>query len=42
LDSGAVVAVTLQIADKGDTATMDKTLIEAAMAAVAELAVHEV
>lgn len=36
LDSGAVVAVTLQAADKGDTATMDKTLIEAGMA-VAEL-----
>jgi transposase len=41
LDSGAVVAVTLQAADKGDTATMDKTLIEAGTA-VAELAVHEV
>jgi transposase len=27
LDSGAVVAVTLQAADKDDTATMDKTLI---------------
>jgi transposase len=40
LDSGAVVAVTLQAADKGDTATMDKTLIDAGMA-VAELAVHE-
>jgi transposase len=40
LDSGAVVAVTLQAADKGDTATMDETLIEAGMA-VAELAVHE-
>jgi transposase len=40
LDSGAVVAVTLQAADKGDTATMDKTLIEAGIA-VAELAVHE-
>jgi transposase len=39
LDSGAVVAVTLQAADKGDTATMDETLIEAGMA-VAELAVH--
>jgi hypothetical protein len=36
-----VVAVTLQAADKDDTATMDKTLIEAGMA-VAELAVHEV
>ena len=41
LDSRAVVAVTLQAADKGDTATMGKTLIEAGMA-VAELAVHEV
>ncbi|MDR3727286.1 MAG: transposase [Terracidiphilus sp.] len=40
LDSGAVVAVTLQAADKGDTSTIDKTLIEAGMA-VAELAVHE-
>jgi transposase len=40
LDSGAVVAVTLQAADKGDTATMDETLIEAGMA-VAEVAVHQ-
>src|ERR1035437_5354794 len=40
LDSGVVVAVTLQAADKGDTATMDETLIEAGMA-VAELAVRE-
>lgn len=40
LDSGAVVAVTLQAADKGDTATLDATLIEAGMA-VAELAVHK-
>jgi transposase len=40
LDSGAVVAVTLQAADKGDTATMDETLIEAGLA-VAELVVHE-
>src|SRR5665213_1701156 len=40
LDSGAVVAVTLQAADKGDTATMDETLIEAGMA-VTELAVHQ-
>ena len=39
LDSGAVVAVTLQAADKGDTTTLDATLIEAGMA-VAELAVH--
>jgi transposase len=40
LDSGAVVAVTLQAADKGDTATMDETLIEAALA-VAESVIHE-
>ena len=40
LDSGAVLAVTLQAADKGDTTTLDATLIEARMA-VAELAVHE-
>ena len=39
LDSGAVVAVTLQAADLGDTTTLDATLIEAGMAA-AELAVH--
>jgi transposase len=41
LDSGAVVAVTLQAADKGDTTTLDATLIEAGMA-VAELVVHEI
>ena len=40
LDSGAVVAVTLQAADKGDTATLDQTLIEAGMA-VAELVVRQ-
>jgi transposase len=40
LDSGAVVAVTLQAADRGDTATLDETLIEAGMA-VAELAVQQ-
>jgi transposase len=40
LDSGAVVAVTLQAADKGDTTTIDATLIAAGMA-VAELVVHE-
>ena len=40
LDSGAVVAVTLQAADKGDTATLDATLIEAGMA-VAVLAVRQ-
>ena len=39
LDSGAVVAVTLQAADLGDTSTLDATLIEAGMA-VAELAVQ--
>jgi transposase len=41
LDSGAVVAVTLQAADLGDTTTLDATLIEAGMA-VAELAVHAI
>jgi transposase len=40
LDSGAVVAVTLQQADKGDTTTLDLTLCEAGEA-VAELAVRE-
>ena len=40
LDSGAVVAVTLQAADKGDTTTMNETLIEAGMA-VAELVVEQ-
>ena len=40
LDSGAVVAVTLQGADQGDTATMDVTLCEAGET-VAELAVRE-
>jgi transposase len=40
LDSGAVVAVTLQAADLGDTTTMDATLIEAGMA-VAELVVEQ-
>jgi transposase len=40
LDSGAVVAVTLQAADQGDTASLDETLIEAGMA-VAELAVQQ-
>jgi transposase len=40
LDSGAVMAVTLQAADKGDTATLDQTLIEAGMA-VAELVVRQ-
>jgi len=32
VDTGAVVAVTLQGADKGDTATLDETLCEAGMA----------
>jgi len=40
LDTGAVVAVTLQEADKGDTTTLDLTLCEAGEA-VAELAVRE-
>jgi transposase len=40
LDTGAVVAVTLQEADKGDTTTVDRTLCEAGEA-VAELAVRE-
>jgi transposase len=40
LDTGAVVAVTLQEADKGDTTTVDLTLCEAGVA-VAELAVRE-
>jgi transposase len=40
LDSGAVVAVTLQGADQGDTTTLDETLSEAGMA-VAELVGRE-
>jgi transposase len=40
LDTGAVVAVTLQGADKGDTTTLDETLSEAGMA-VAELVGRE-
>ena len=40
LDTGAVVAVTLQAADKGDTTTLDETLCEAGMA-VAELVRRE-
>ena len=40
LDTGAVVAVTLQQADKGDTSTLDLTLSEAGVA-VADLAVRE-
>ena len=40
LDSGAVVAVTLQGADKGDTATLDATLCEAGEA-VTKLAERE-
>ena len=47
LDTGAVVAVTLQGADKGDTTTLDETLCEAGMAVAeqvgreAELRPHE-
>ena len=41
LDTGAVVAVTLQEADKGDTTTLDVTLPEAGET-VAELAAREV
>src|SRR5271167_664546 len=40
LDTGAVVAVTLQGADQGDTTTLDQTLSEAGMA-VAELVGRE-
>ena len=40
LDTGAIVAVTLQAADKGDTTTLDETLSEAGMA-VAELVGRE-
>jgi len=40
LDTGAVVAVTLQGADQGDTTTLEETLSEAGMA-VAELAGRE-
>jgi transposase len=40
LDTGAVVAVTLQGADKGDTSTLDETLCAAGMA-VAELRPHQ-
>ena len=40
LDSGAVVAVTLQGADQGDTTTLDETLSQAGMA-VAELVGRE-
>jgi len=40
LDTGAVVAVTLQQADKGDTTTLDMTLCEAGVA-VAELVERE-
>jgi transposase len=40
LDTGAVVAVTLQGADQGDTTTLDETLSEAGMA-VAELVERE-
>lgn len=40
LDTGAVIAVTLQAADQGDTSTLDETLSEAGMA-VAELVGRE-
>jgi transposase len=40
LDTGAVVAATLQGADQGDTKTLDKTLSEAGMG-VAESIEHE-
>jgi transposase len=40
LDTGAVVALTLQTADKGDTTTLDETLCEAGVA-VAELVGRE-
>jgi transposase len=38
LDTGAVVAVTLQGADKGDTTTLDETLCEAGMAVAEQVA----
>jgi transposase len=41
LDSGAVLAVTLQAADKGDTTTMDTTLISAG-SAVSVLVIEQV
>jgi transposase len=41
LDTGAVLAVTLQAADKGDTTTLDETLCETGMA-MAELVRREV
>lgn len=41
MESGAVVAVTLQVADLGDTATVHQTLAEAGLA-VAELVGREV
>src|SRR5271157_315979 len=37
LDTGAVVAVTLQGADQGDTATLDETLSEAGMAVAEQI-----
>ncbi len=37
LDTGAVVAVTLQSADKGDTTTLDETLCEAGMAVAEQI-----
>ncbi len=38
LGSGAVVAVTLQPADAGDTATLDETVCEAGMAVAKQIA----
>src|ERR1035441_5204973 len=37
LDTGAVVAVTLQGADQGDTTTLDETLCEAGMAVAEQI-----
>ena len=37
LDTGAVVAVTLQGADQGDTTTLDQTLCEAGMAVAEQI-----
>jgi transposase len=38
LDTGAVVAVTLQGADEGDTTTLDQTLCEAGITSPVRLA----
>jgi transposase len=37
LDTGAVLAVTLQGADQGDTTTLDETLCEAGMAVAEQI-----